>query len=201
MSQAIIEKVKKLRQLAQSSNANEAANAAAAAERLIQEHRIAEAELESETEESVTPITDYLVEPGTSAISWRAQLISALCKGYSCAVWQSSKRVEGTYRTKLAWGVVGAPDDVATVKYQYAFLTIEIIRLAAEHPIKLKGKREFNGAGPGTVVAHVASVAEYLALACDRDGCRDPALRLWTGTSPVGERVRMKDYSEREVQS
>jgi hypothetical protein len=144
MSQAIIDKVRKLRQLAQSSTANEAANAAAAAERLIQEHRIAEAELESDTEENIAPITDYLVEPGTSAISWRSQLITALCRAYSCAVWQASKRDETSYRTKLAWGVVGTPADVETVRYQYAYLTTEIVRLAASHPIKLKGKREFN---------------------------------------------------------
>ena len=57
------------------------------------------------------------------------------------------------------------------------------------------------GAGPGTVIAHVTSVEEFLALACNRDGARDPSLRLWTGASPIGERVRMKGYSKREVTS
>ena len=48
------------------------------------------------------------------------------------------------------------------------------------------------GAGPATVVAEVASVAEYLALATDRDGARDRTLRLWDGSYPVGTRVRMR---------
>ncbi len=45
------------------------------------------------------------------------------------------------------------------------------------------------GAGPATVVAEVASVAEFLALATDRDGARDRRLRLWQGSFPVGARV------------
>lgn len=45
------------------------------------------------------------------------------------------------------------------------------------------------GAGPGTVVAHVDSVREYLALTTDRDGARDQRLRLWTGDQPIGARV------------
>ena len=40
MNQAVIEKVRKLRALAQSQNLNEAAAAAKAAERLIQEHNL-----------------------------------------------------------------------------------------------------------------------------------------------------------------
>ena len=45
------------------------------------------------------------------------------------------------------------------------------------------------GAGPATVVARPASVAEFLALATDRDGARDASLRLWEGDFPIGARV------------
>lgn len=45
------------------------------------------------------------------------------------------------------------------------------------------------GAGPGTVIAHVNSVSEYLQIATDRDGARDPKLRLWAGDVPIGSRV------------
>src|SRR2546421_209940 len=44
-NEAVIEKVRKLRALATSQNAHEAAAAAAAADKLIQEHRLSEAEL------------------------------------------------------------------------------------------------------------------------------------------------------------
>lgn len=50
------------------------------------------------------------------------------------------------------------------------------------------------GAGPGTIIAHVATVAEYNALILDRDGARNPKLRLWEGNTPIGTRVVMKQY-------
>jgi hypothetical protein len=47
------------------------------------------------------------------------------------------------------------------------------------------------GSGPATIVAHPKSVAEYLALATDRDGARIPTMRLWQTDAPlsVGARV------------
>ncbi len=45
------------------------------------------------------------------------------------------------------------------------------------------------GAGPGVVVAHPASAAEFEGLRTDRDGAHDSALRLWRGDSPIGSRV------------
>jgi hypothetical protein len=47
------------------------------------------------------------------------------------------------------------------------------------------------GSGPATVVAHPTSVAEYNKLITDRDGARDPRMRLWRtrGDAPVGMRV------------
>lgn len=45
------------------------------------------------------------------------------------------------------------------------------------------------GAGPATVIARVADVADFILLATDRDGARDPALRLWRGVFVVGARV------------
>jgi hypothetical protein len=47
------------------------------------------------------------------------------------------------------------------------------------------------GAGPATVVAIVSSVAEYLAIA-DKDGVRDPHLRLLKGDATLGARVMMR---------
>lgn len=49
------------------------------------------------------------------------------------------------------------------------------------------------GAGPGTVVAHPESVAEYLKLISGRDGARDRRMRLWSGDFPIGTRVRLTD--------
>lgn len=48
------------------------------------------------------------------------------------------------------------------------------------------------GAGPGTVVARPASIAEGLAAAYGGpDGARVTDLRLWGGDLPVGARVSL----------
>lgn len=125
MNVSIIEKIKKLRMLSQSSNLNEAANASAAAERLIQEHRIAEAELSAGAEDE-EPETDYLIEGTIRAITWRGQLITSLAECYSCCAYQTSK----TGIEQVVYALVGAPSDLSIVKAQYAFLTLEIVRLS-----------------------------------------------------------------------
>ncbi len=48
------------------------------------------------------------------------------------------------------------------------------------------------GSGPGTVIAHVRDVAEYNRSTRDRDGARNPRLRLWRGNFPVGARVKSR---------
>ena len=51
------------------------------------------------------------------------------------------------------------------------------------------------GAGPGTVVAIVPDVAAYNRLVTDRDGARDPRMRMWEdadGDAKIGDRVRMR---------
>ena len=47
------------------------------------------------------------------------------------------------------------------------------------------------GGGPATVMAHPESVGEYFKLISDRDGARDPRMRLWRmyGDAPIGARV------------
>lgn len=48
-------------------------------------------------------------------------------------------------------------------------------------------------AGPATVVANVASVTEDQRFGADRDGARNPALRLWGGPAlPVGSRCSLE---------
>lgn len=99
---AVIEKIKKLRALAQSTNAHEAANAAAAAERLLQEHRLSEAELEANdvetvggAEEDAAPV-DTL---GEKITRWKDLLLAALCRGHGCS-WYFSER-ERVYRWSI----------------------------------------------------------------------------------------------------
>jgi hypothetical protein len=48
------------------------------------------------------------------------------------------------------------------------------------------------GSGPGTVISHVASAREFFDAFTDRDGSRDPRLRLWEGDFPIETRIVMK---------
>ena len=53
------------------------------------------------------------------------------------------------------------------------------------------------GSGPGTVTAHPKSVDDYNKLITDRDGARDPRMRLWRGDAPIGARVSTGTSSSR----
>ena len=121
MNVAIIEKVRKLRALAQSSNANEAAAAAAAADRLIQEYRLQEAELHAETPEEPTRGDPLYVE--TRKCRWRSSLSGAICRNYG--VYAIHSWVAG----KLELWIYGTPSDLELVRYMYAWLSSEAERL------------------------------------------------------------------------
>ena len=58
--------------------------------------------------------------------------------------------------------------------------------------VKLDNPR-FPGNG-GTVIAHAASVADYLAQITDRDGAHDKTMRLWEGSAvAIGTKVHLTE--------
>jgi hypothetical protein len=141
----LIAKIQKLRALAQSTNVNEAANAAAAAEKLIAEHQLTEAELESSsnppanepTEEDADPI---YFEAGDRRASWRWWLAGGLARLYGVALVGAhmrqptgEKSAYFPYDPVVAWGsgvrAIGRKSDVEIMRYQYAYLSVEIERL------------------------------------------------------------------------
>lgn len=133
---AVIAKIQKLRRLATSSNVNEAAAAAAAADRLIQEHNLAEAQLQAEghedterPEEDADPLFDY----GPRIASWSSSLIARLSRHYGCSGYQASFYNADAKRTEWRHKVIGRPSDVATLRYMIAWLTAEIERLAQQN--------------------------------------------------------------------
>jgi len=125
--ESIIKQINALRALSQDKSATvaEAAAAARAAETLIQRHALAEAELgiTSATEGIIddnNPITDW----DQRQTVWQNVLLSALAKAYECEVvfkWQDGR---------VNMFGLGRPSDIAIMRYQYAFFTIEIARLS-----------------------------------------------------------------------
>lgn len=155
----IIEKIRKLLSLSKSSNANEAAVAAAAAQRLMTEHQIAEAEVEDgEQHEQASLSEEPLDTLGARAPSWKEVLSSQLSQMHGCKVWRETTRGGGlppSVRTRI----VGRPSDVASVRYLYAWLTSEIVRLTRKHGSG-RGLRYSNSYRNGAVNGCLAAMWE-----------------------------------------
>lgn len=43
----------------------------------------------------------------------------------------------------------------------------------------------------GRILGRCSTVREYLEQGTDRDGARNPKLRLWRGSAPIGSRVSL----------
>lgn len=128
---AILEKLRKLLALAKSDNANEAAAAAAAAQRLMTEHQISEAELEvGGPQEQASVADDPLDTFGARSQTWKEVLSTNIARLHGCKVWREKAWVPAQRRwAETRIRIVGRPSDVATVRYLYAWLTTVIERL------------------------------------------------------------------------
>ncbi len=140
----MIDKIKALRALAQSSNIHEAAAAARAAERLILEHRIAESEL-VDRDDTIISIEAYTI--GGRLAPWIGSLAAILGRAYSCA-----PLIQGRHLR-----VYGTPSDVETYRYQLAFFASEINRITAK---ERKGRTYAKSFRLGMVDAIRAALAE-----------------------------------------
>lgn len=156
--QNVIEKVKKLLALSQSSNANEAATAAAMANKLMDQYRLSTAELEGTAGNTSEPIEEdegYIYESG-KITPWKFSLMNALASFYGCAVWNDwtvskhktkvvfdldngDDRVSETNggRKVSRYRLVGRRSDIGITRYMFAYLSAECARLSA---IEAKGK-------------------------------------------------------------
>ena len=130
---SLLDKVRKLLALKQSSNAHEAANAAAAAERLIAEHGLSEAELGDV--ECEIGMDDEPLDRGTRTTLWKNNLFAQLLQLHGCRGVYRRRGVRGGKGTRGATvyslHAVGRQDDIATVRFLAEWLVHEINRLAA----------------------------------------------------------------------
>ncbi len=137
----IVDKVRKLLRLSEAANIHEAENAAAAAQRLIEAHRLSEAVIgdpwseaadDGEPQPQQPPPVDPHVTRATlgehgARSPWRWRLAWAVCNHNGCQPWRLGSR-EG-HRT-VAYGT---ETDLAVAAALYAYLEIEIDRLADKH--------------------------------------------------------------------
>lgn len=127
---AIIEKVQKLLALSHSANANEAAAAAAAANRLIDQYRLSEADLEiqGQTEEPLEEDAGYIYESGRIT-PWKRTLVHVLVNHYGLSHWNDTSYKTG--RKVSRYRLIGRKSDITVAKYMFAWLTSECQRLSA----------------------------------------------------------------------
>lgn len=136
----ILDKLKKLLALSKSPEAHEAANAAAAAQRIMLEHKIQEADLEiGGDDDLVEPIADFTVE--RRAVTWKTYLLTGVARANSCECYraQTVNRESRKLTGKKHLHVVGTNTDVQAVVYIYRYLCMEINRLTRENGYEKNG--------------------------------------------------------------
>lgn len=125
MDNQIIDRIKKLQALARSStSANEAAIAAGVANRLIDQYRFSEEDLESD---SFVEDEGSVYETG-KVTEWKKMLVGVLARHYGCAHWLKYTYPDG--RKVTHFKLVGKTSDIQIVNYMFNWLVLECSRLA-----------------------------------------------------------------------
>jgi len=130
---ALLDKVRKLLALAGDGGATEgeASNAAAAAQRLIEQHRLDTALLDTAPDAAPRPdepigISTEPLYSGKKMVAWRGVLANCIARANGCQIyWHHWKELR----------VIGAPSRVASVRQLYAWLSTEVDRLGREAAI------------------------------------------------------------------
>lgn len=124
----ISEKIRKILALSKSSNAQEASNAAALAQKLMQEHKLTEADVSDLTSDG-SDITEVSLGSEGFLASWKFALVSVTARAFFCeAIALRTKTATGTKRVVK---IVGRKNDMEIAAYVFAYLVKEIDRLAA----------------------------------------------------------------------
>lgn len=124
---SIIEKVKRLQALSKSSNLNEAMNAAAIANRLIDEHRLTEEDLD---DNPMVDDLDPVYETG-KITTWKNNLVILVAGHYGCAVYIAQTYPNG--RKYSSYHLVGKKSDIEIAKYMIIYFMNQCDNLSGIH--------------------------------------------------------------------
>lgn len=157
--QKVMQKIVQLRALAARAGTQaEAETAAAQAEALLAKYQIDEVSIEAPTNDEAIEQYDPLWTGKTNE-TWRGSLVAGLSKDHGCAAVATRDGKGVTYR------IAGRKSDVSIVRYMFAWLTVEIERLAQRE----KGREDKNafrcGASKGVLGAMRAARAEEVKAA------------------------------------
>lgn len=152
-NQKVIEKVKKLLSLHNNNTSlNEASNAYKVAQKLLAEHRLSMADIESASDlkEENIGVSDHCLYEGKRRITWRVRLASIVARNNGCDVLLYGGNIR----------LVGRDSDFVIVKWLYDSIETQIEAMA-KHTCKGMGKGYSNDFKLGAV----SRVAERLAEA------------------------------------
>lgn len=119
----ILDKIRKLLALSESSNPHEAAMAAGRAADLMTRHQVAEAELDL-GEEGSNDVTEAGAERMRQKVAWKGTLIYGLAKAFGCSSYWNRSSQSG-----VSLRLVGRKSDIDAALYMYQYLTKEVERL------------------------------------------------------------------------
>lgn len=181
---SIIAKVQKLLALANSSNANEAASAAAAANRLIDQYRLSEADIATDSVE-IDPMMedDHFIYETGRIIPWKQSLVTVIAGHYGCAVFNSVTYPTG--RKVSRFKLVGRKSDIAIVNYMFSYLSTECMRLC-----------EKEAYGQGKVFAASYCAGFVAGIRQQLSESRKEAEKVATSTAIVAINNRQKEAAD-----
>jgi len=129
---SVVDRVQKLLALSKSENANEAATAAALANKLIDQYRLSEIDLEikGQAEEPIEEDAGYIYESG-KVTTWKYTLVGLLVQHYGLSWWNDTSYLTG--RMVSRYKLVGRRSDITVAKYMFNWLVLECQRLSNQH--------------------------------------------------------------------
>lgn len=130
MSDKIIDRIRKLFALSQSDNPGEAANALAMAQRLMQKHRIEQAQLEAPDAEEIRIWADDPLDHGGHIPPWKQAVGGAIAEVNDCLCLVSERHVLGGRERVMV--IAGRESDFEVCLAMYTWIIGEIDRLAHE---------------------------------------------------------------------
>jgi len=122
VKEKIVDKVRKLLALSTSNNVHEAASAAAAAQRLMQEHKLSATEIS--TEDNLDDMYELPVGAAGFTAIWKFELVTVVARAFFCEA--LGLRVGKSRKVKI----IGVKEDAETASKVFSYLCREINRLA-----------------------------------------------------------------------
>lgn len=172
----ILERIRRLLALSRSENLNEAGNAARAAQRLMSEHQIDEAQVSFDAGEADAPFADEeIADFGQRTSHWRSIVLDGLASANGARAYLRAYKLAGVRHSTVR--VLGPRAAVATVRYLFEYLIRQVEELVLRHEeASVRWKNAFRLGAAAMLRTRLVEAAEDARRRAARDGNRAGAL-------------------------